>query len=120
MNTRHTEIVNRIKAGSDPVQAVTEVYQTTPEAASKRLFRILRHSEVYAALQASPVQTPQHPRKLMKGVYVALPGRYAHPADPKDAIRQRLHALLFEAAEPRSSPVRIGPLWRPISGQPTS
>jgi hypothetical protein len=97
MNQNQAQVVKLIQSGTDPMVAVSEVYQTTPQAAQKRLTRILRHSQVYAALQASPVQTPQHPRRLMRGVYVALPGAMAAANDPQaaqKAVHSRLQALL--------------------------
>jgi hypothetical protein len=100
MNPRQTQVVQLIQTGLDPVLAVSQTYQIAPEAALRRLTRVLKHASVYSALQASPVRTPQQPRRLMKGVYVAITSP-THPKalrDPKDFVRQRLHALLFDGA----------------------
>ncbi len=100
MKTEYAQVVQLIQAGTDPVAAVARVYQITPTAAHKRLYLLLRHREVYAALGASPTATAAHPRRLMRGVYVpdVDPTRRGRPEDPRTSIRQRLHSLLFEAA----------------------
>ncbi len=93
MTAKHTELVARILGGDHPAQAVATVYKITLDAAKKRLFRLLRHREIYSALEASPVQTAQHTRKLMRGVYISD----ARPAADTTSIDARLRALLYAA-----------------------
>lgn len=99
MNPRQTQVVQLIQTGLDPVLAVSQTYQIAPEAALRRLTRVLKHASVYSALQASPVRTPQQPRRLMKGVYVGIPSQTPKALrNPKDAVQEKLNALLFDQA----------------------
>ena len=74
MNERYQNVVDLILAGQGPIDAISEVYGIDRANAQKRQFRILRSGGVMVALDASPVSTAKHTRKLTKGVWIREPG----------------------------------------------
>lgn len=105
MKAQHRQIVELIQAGTDPIPAVAQTYSITPEAAQKRLTRILKHHEVYHALKASPVRTATESRKLMADVWISP--KVTPAQDPDEllaSVRSRLRSLLFEGAAESFTP----------------
>src|SRR4029077_11187679 len=80
MNAEYQQIVTLIQGGADPASALSQVYSISRPSAHKRLYRILGHWEVVAALKISRVKTATQTQKLMKAPFI--PPACTTPADP--------------------------------------
>ena len=97
MNPRQTQEVQLIQTGLEPVLAVSKPTRSLKKPLSAPN-PVLKHASVYSALQVSPVRTPQQPRRLIRA-YVGIPSRTPKALrNPKDAVQEKLNALLFDQA----------------------
>lgn len=85
MTDAQHEVVVLIRKGMGAVDAIAQAYGLDRTTAFKRMGKILKHREVFFALECTSQADSSHPQKLMHGVWTRDWSKHAGKPNPKGA-----------------------------------